>query len=90
MTIELPADVEERARARVDAGEYPSMDEVVRAGLEALDLLDDEDALAPDEWLTVARQRWAEGDAAVARGEYFEGSPRELMARIRARVEKNG
>lgn len=88
MTIELPADVEERARARVNAGEYASLDQVVRAGLEALDLLDDEDAIAPDEWLARAQQRWAEGDEAVARGEYVEGSPRELMDGIRARVEK--
>lgn len=89
MTIELPADLEERARARVDAGEYASLDDVVRAGLEALDLLDDEDTPDPDEWLALARRRWADGDEAVARGDYFEGSPAELMARIRARVEKN-
>jgi Arc/MetJ-type ribon-helix-helix transcriptional regulator len=89
MTIELPADVEERARARVDAGEYASLDQVVRAGLEALELLEDEDAVAPGDWLAHAQQRWAQGDEAVARGEYVEGSPAELMARIRERVEKN-
>lgn len=85
MTIELPQGLEERARAKVAAGEYSSVADVVRAGLEALDLLEDADLLRDDAFVAAARQRWAEGDTAVARGEYFEGSPREIMARIRAK-----
>ena len=33
MTIDLPQELEERARARVVAGEYCSVEDVVRAGL---------------------------------------------------------
>jgi GTP cyclohydrolase II len=36
-----------------------------------------------------ARQRFTEGRAAIARREYSEASPAELMTRVRARVEKN-
>ena len=85
MTIDLPQELEERARSRVEAGEYSSVAQVVRAGLEALDALEaDERAAALHD---VAQHRWAEGDAAVARGDYFEGSPKEIMQRIRARVQ---
>ena len=46
-----------------------------------------DDALGDDEdFVAFARQRWADGDAAVARGDYFEGSPREIMDRIRAKA----
>jgi predicted DNA-binding protein len=49
------------------------------------DLLDE--ALAEDDdFIAFARQRWADGDAAVARGEYFEGTPGDIMARIRAKA----
>jgi putative addiction module CopG family antidote len=37
MTIDLPQELEERARAKVEAGEYSSVADVVRAGLEALE-----------------------------------------------------
>jgi Arc/MetJ-type ribon-helix-helix transcriptional regulator len=86
MTIDLPQVLEERARAKVAAGEYSSVADVVRAGLEALALLEDEAYLHDDAFLTAARQRWAEGDVAVARGDYFEGSPRAIMDRIRAKA----
>ena len=42
-----------------------------------------------DNWLRYARRRFTEGRAAIARGEYSEASPAELMARVRARGEKN-
>lgn len=82
MAIDLPQELEERAHAKVAAGEYSSVADVVRAGLEALELLEDESQRHDDAFLAAARQRWAEGDAAVARGDYFEGSPREIMDRI--------
>ena len=85
MTIDLPQELEERARAKVAAGEYSSVADLVCAGLEALELLEGEDHLHDDAFLAAARQRW-EGDAAVARGDYFEGSPREIMDRIRAKA----
>ena len=82
MTIDLPEDLEERARAKVDAGEYASLADVLRAGLEALDMLHN----APDEepWLTQAKQVFEDGRAAVVRGESFQGSPAEIIARARA------
>ena len=84
MTIDLPQELEERARAKVAAGEYSSVADVVRAGLEALELLEGEDQLHEDAFVAAAEQRWADGDAALARGDYFEGSPREIMDRIRS------
>ncbi len=86
MTIDLPQELEERARAKVATGEYSSIADVVRAGLEALEMLEDEDHQHDDAFLAAAKQRWVDGDAAVARGDYFEGSPREIMDRIRAKA----
>lgn len=83
MTIELPPELEELARAKVDAGEYPDVAAVVRAGLEALELLDEP---GDDEWLASARQRFDDGRLAVERGDYFQGSPQEIVARARTRA----
>jgi Arc/MetJ-type ribon-helix-helix transcriptional regulator len=88
-TIELPRDVEERARARVEAGDFDDIADVVRAGLEALELLEGTDEPAPgDEWIAHARQVFQEGRAALARGESFQGSPKEIIERARARVAR--
>jgi len=57
--------------------------DVVRAGLEGVD-----DETHGDEWLAHARQIFQEGRAAVARGEAFQGSPKEIMDRARARLAK--
>jgi putative addiction module CopG family antidote len=43
----------------------------------------------PDDWNDYLRYRFEQGRAAIARGEYSEASPAELMARVRARVEEN-
>jgi predicted transcriptional regulator len=43
----------------------------------------------PHDWNDYLRYRFGRGRAAVARGEYEETSPAELMARVRARVEEN-
>lgn len=86
MTIDLPQELEERARAKVAAGEYSSVAGVVRAGLEALEMLENEEPVHDDAFLATAQQRWAEGDAAVARGDYFEGSSHEIMEPIRAKA----
>jgi len=86
VSIELARDVEERARARVEAGDFDDITDVVRAGLEALELLEASDDPAPgDEWLADARRVFHEGRAALARGEGFQGSPKEIVARARAR-----
>jgi hypothetical protein len=43
----------------------------------------------PHDWNDYLRYRFEEGRAAMARGDYSETPPAELMARVRARVEKN-
>ena len=88
MTIDLPKDLEERVRAKVEAGEYPSPDAVLRAGLEALDMLDRGPVDEP--WLTHVRQVFEDGRAAIARGEGIQQSPAEVVARIRERVDRRG
>lgn len=85
MTIDLPKDLEERARAKVDAGEYPSLADVLRAGLEALDVL--ENTPEEDPWLAEARRVFEDGRAAISRGEFVQVSPADVVARARARVE---
>jgi Arc/MetJ-type ribon-helix-helix transcriptional regulator len=86
MTIELPRDLEERARALAASGEYGGTPaDVVKAGLDELEAR----AESEHDWTDYLRFCFEQGRAAVARGEYTEASPAELMARIRARVEKN-
>jgi Arc/MetJ-type ribon-helix-helix transcriptional regulator len=86
MAIELPRDLEERALALASSGEYGDTPaDVVRAGLDELEAR----AESEHDWTDYLRFRFEQGRAAVARGEYTETSPPELMAQIRARVEKN-
>jgi predicted transcriptional regulator len=71
----------------------------VRAGVAELDRgegIDHEEAVLgpqaaslPHDWNDYLRYRFEQGRAAIARGEYSDVSPAELMARVRARVEKN-
>jgi len=84
MAIELPQELEDRAQAHVALGAYPNVVEVVRAALDALDERDE----AAEEWLEHAGSRFRQGLEAEARDEAVEIAPRDLMARIRARVEK--
>jgi Arc/MetJ-type ribon-helix-helix transcriptional regulator len=80
----LPEPVARFAEAEVAAGHYPSIEEVLCASVEALR----ERAEAEQEWLTYARNLWNERAAAADRGEFSEGTTAEMMARIRARVER--
>jgi predicted transcriptional regulator len=66
--------------AELDRGEGIDHEEVVR-GPHADPL--------PHDWNDYLRYRFEQGRAAIARGEYSDVSPAELMARVRARVEKN-
>ena len=44
---------------------------------------------ADDEaWLARARRSFQEGRAAVARGEVFQGSPKEILTRARSRIAR--
>jgi Arc/MetJ-type ribon-helix-helix transcriptional regulator len=80
----LPEPVARFAQAEVAAGHYPSVEDVLTAGVEALR----ERAEADEEWLLYARDLWKERAAAADRGEFSEGTSAEMMARIRARVER--
>lgn len=78
MALIVPPELEQRVTALAEKTSRDPQEVLA-------DLLDD--ALADDDALVIlARQRWANGDAAVARGDYFEGSPREIMDRIRAKA----
>jgi hypothetical protein len=78
MALHLPPELEHRVVQFAEETHRDPQDVLV-------DLLDE--ALGSGEdFLAFAKQRWAESDAAVARGEYFEGSPSEIMDRIRAKA----
>lgn len=78
MALIVPPELEQRVTALAQRMSRDPQDVLA-------DLLDE--ALADDDdFIAFGQKRWAEGDAAVARGEYFEGSPREIMDRIRAKA----
>jgi putative addiction module CopG family antidote len=80
----LPEDVARFAEAKVASGRFASVDDVLRAGVEALEAQEE----GAQEWLAYAREKWNEGVLASARGEFVTGTPREIMARIQQRVAK--
>ena len=80
----LPEDIARRAQAQVAAGRFANVEDVIRAGVDALDERDE----GAQEWLEYARLRFRQGLEAEARGEVFHAAPGELMARIRERVDK--
>jgi Arc/MetJ-type ribon-helix-helix transcriptional regulator len=82
---DLPEAVARFARAQVAAGKYASIEDVLAAGVEALR----RQAEAEEEWLDYARALWRDRIAAADRGEFSEGTPAEIMARVRARIERN-
>ena len=78
MALVVPPEIEQRVTALAQKTSRDPQELLA-------DLLDE--ALAEDDaFIDFARQRWADGDAAVARGEYFEGTPSDIMARIRAKA----
>jgi Arc/MetJ-type ribon-helix-helix transcriptional regulator len=82
---DLPEPIARFAQAQVAAGKYASIEEVLAAGVEALRRQSEAD----EEWLDYARALWSDRVAAAERGEFSEGNSAEMMARIRARVERN-
>jgi Arc/MetJ-type ribon-helix-helix transcriptional regulator len=78
---DLPEDIARIAEAQVAAGNFATIEDVVRASVQALEARD-------REWLEYARDLWHERAAAAERGEFSEGTPSEMMARIRAHVER--
>ncbi len=81
-SADLPEDIAQIARAQVAAGNFDSVEEVVRASVQALEA-------SENEFLDYARDLWRERKAAAERGEFSEGTPAEVMARIRARIERS-
>jgi Arc/MetJ-type ribon-helix-helix transcriptional regulator len=82
---DLPEPVARFAQAEVAAGHYPSVEHVLAAGVEALQ----QQAEAEQDWLDYARDLWKDRVAAANGGEFSGGTTAEMMARVRARVERS-
>jgi Arc/MetJ-type ribon-helix-helix transcriptional regulator len=78
----LPEEVARYAQGQVEAGRFETIEDVLSAGVEALQQRDDAD----EEWLAYARREAASGFAALDRGEGIRGTADEHMARIDAAV----
>ena len=79
---DLPEDVARYAQAQVAAGRFASIEDVLSAGIEALQAREQAD----QEWLAYARNEAEDGFAALDRGEGIRGTVDEHMARIDAAV----
>jgi Arc/MetJ-type ribon-helix-helix transcriptional regulator len=71
--VTLPDEAARFASAQVEAGRFRSIDDVLAAGVEALQE-------------RYARQRFAEGRAAFARGDVVHVTPDELMDGIESEL----
>ena len=76
--VTLPDEAARFAAAQVAVGRFRSVDDVLAAGVEALQERDQ----IQDDWLAHARQCFEQGRAAFARGEVLETTPDELMDSI--------
>jgi Arc/MetJ-type ribon-helix-helix transcriptional regulator len=76
----LPENVARYAQGQVDAGRFASLEEVISAGVEALQERDEADR----EWLGYAQREAESGFSALDRGEGVRGTPEEHMTRIEA------
>ena len=72
----LPDDVIRFAEAQVAAGRFATVEEVIRAGVRALEVCEE----AEQDWLADAREKWREGVAASERGEAQEMSSSDFSA----------
>jgi antitoxin ParD1/3/4 len=79
---DLPESVARYAQAQVAAGRFASVEDVLSAGVDALQ----EREQAEQDWLAYARKEAAEGFAELDRGEGISGTVDEHMARIDAAV----
>jgi Arc/MetJ-type ribon-helix-helix transcriptional regulator len=78
----LPEDVARYAQGQVAAGRFASIEDVLSAGVEALQERD----RADQEWLASARTEAESGFAELDRNEGIRGTVDEHMARIDAAV----
>jgi Arc/MetJ-type ribon-helix-helix transcriptional regulator len=74
----LPENVARYAQGQVAAGRFASLEEVLSAGVEALQARDEAD----QEWLAYARREAESGLAALDCNEGIRGTADEHMARI--------
>jgi Arc/MetJ-type ribon-helix-helix transcriptional regulator len=79
---DLPENVALYAQAQVTAGRFACVEDVLSAGVEALQERD----RAEQEWLAYARREAEDGFAELDRGEGIHGTAAEHMARIDAAV----
>lgn len=79
---DLPENVARYAQAQVAAGRFASIEDVLSAGVEALQERDRSD----QEWLAYARKEAEDGFAELDRGEGIRGTVAEHMARLDAAV----
>lgn len=80
--VSLPDETARFAASQVEAGRFRSVDDVLAAGVEALRQRDE----FHDEWFDHARERFAEGRAAFARGDVVRVTPDELMDGIESEL----
>jgi Arc/MetJ-type ribon-helix-helix transcriptional regulator len=80
--VSLPEEVARFAAAQVAAGRFRTIDEVLAAGVEALQERDE----LYDDWLGYARERFAQGRAAFERGDVITTTPDELMDGIESEL----
>lgn len=78
----LPENVARYAQGQIAAGRFASLEEVLSAGVEALQEQDEAD----HEWLAYARSEAESGFAALDRDEGIRGTADEHMAQIDAGV----
>lgn len=78
----LPESVARYAEGQVAIGRFASIEEVLAAGVEALEARDEADR----DWIAYARRESDAGFAALDRGEGIQGTADEHMARIDAAV----
>jgi Arc/MetJ-type ribon-helix-helix transcriptional regulator len=79
---DLPENVARYAQGEVAAGRFASIEDVLSAGIEALQARDQAD----QEWLAYARREAESGFAALDRHEGIRGTADEHMTRIDAAV----
>jgi putative addiction module CopG family antidote len=72
----LPEDVARFAEAKVSSGRFASVEDVLRAGVEALEAQEERE----QDWLAYAREKWDEGIASSQRDGSIRMSAGEFSA----------
>ena len=81
---DLPEDLARFAEAEMASGHFATVEDVLRAGKDALQRLDT--TPVPSDWKDYLRYRFEEGRKAFARGEGVETTADELMDRVEAEL----